>query len=75
MDPRAGQDILDKRKFLSLSGLELDPTVVQTVASRYIDYATPVRMNRKVKVGGYTDTHRQQADFISLLFFKIEKVG
>jgi hypothetical protein len=36
VDPRAGLDDLGKRKFLTLSGLELRPlSVVQPVASRY----------------------------------------
>jgi hypothetical protein len=36
VDPRASLDDLEKRKFLTLPGLELQP-----VASRYTDYATP----------------------------------
>jgi hypothetical protein len=40
--PRAGLDYLEKGKFLSLSGLELWPLVVQLVASRYTDWAIPV---------------------------------
>jgi hypothetical protein len=43
MDPRAGLDDLGKRKFLTLPGLELDPSVVQPVASSYTDYAIPPR--------------------------------
>jgi hypothetical protein len=40
--PRAGLDDLEKRKFLTLPGLELRPlSVVQPVASRYTDYAIP----------------------------------
>jgi hypothetical protein len=31
-------DDLEKRKFLPPPGLELDPSVVQSVASRYTDY-------------------------------------
>jgi hypothetical protein len=38
--PRASLDV-EKRKFLTLPGLELDPSVVQPVASRYTDYAIP----------------------------------
>jgi hypothetical protein len=30
-----------KRKFLTIPGLELDPSVVQPVARRYTDYAIP----------------------------------
>jgi hypothetical protein len=41
MDPRAGLDDLEKRKFLTLPGLELNPLVVQPIASRSIDYAVP----------------------------------
>jgi hypothetical protein len=36
VDPRAGLDDMEKRKFLTLPGLELPPPlVVQPVASRY----------------------------------------
>jgi hypothetical protein len=41
VDPRAGQDDVEKRKFMPLSGLELHASVVQPVASRYTDYAIP----------------------------------
>jgi hypothetical protein len=41
VDPRAGLDDVEKRKFLTLPELELRPPVVQPVASRYTDYATP----------------------------------
>jgi hypothetical protein len=37
--PRARLDDMETRKFLSLPGLELDPSVIQPVASRYTDYA------------------------------------
>jgi hypothetical protein len=46
VDPRGGLDDMEKRKFLTLPGLNSDPSVVQPVASRYTDYAT-------------TDTHRK----------------
>jgi hypothetical protein len=39
VDTRAGLDDLEKRKFFTLLGLELQP--LQLVASRYADYATP----------------------------------
>jgi hypothetical protein len=39
VDPRANLDDLEKRKFLPTSGLE--PLVVQPIASRCTDYATP----------------------------------
>jgi hypothetical protein len=32
---------MEKRKFLTLPGLELRPSVVQPLASRYTDYAIP----------------------------------
>jgi hypothetical protein len=41
MDPRAGLDDVEKRKFLALPGLNSHPSVVQPVASRYTDCATP----------------------------------
>jgi hypothetical protein len=37
--PRAGLEDMEKRKFLILLGLELLPSVLQPVASRYTDYA------------------------------------
>jgi hypothetical protein len=38
VDPRAGLDDVEKRKFLTLTGLELQtPSVVQPVASHYTD--------------------------------------
>jgi hypothetical protein len=37
---RAGLDDLEKRKFLTLPELELRPSAVQPIASRYTDYAT-----------------------------------
>jgi hypothetical protein len=40
MDHRAGLDDV-KRKFLTLPGLNSDPSDVQSVASRYTDYAFP----------------------------------
>jgi hypothetical protein len=39
--PRAGLDDVEKKKFLSLPGLEIRPLVVQPVASRYTDYVIP----------------------------------
>jgi hypothetical protein len=39
--PRAGLDDVEKRKFLTLSGLELRPSAVQPVASRYTDCPIP----------------------------------
>jgi hypothetical protein len=41
VDLRADRDDLEKRKFLTLPGLELAPSVVQPVASGYTDYAIP----------------------------------
>jgi hypothetical protein len=45
VDPRVGLDDVEKRKFLTLPGLELDLLVVQPVPSRYTDYAIPVNFN------------------------------
>jgi hypothetical protein len=47
VDPTAGLDDMEKRKFLTLSGLELRPSVVQLVASRYTDWAVSARMYMK----------------------------
>jgi hypothetical protein len=47
VDPRAGLDDLEKRKFLTPPGLELRP--LGRPASRYADYAIPApRMNKEV---------------------------
>jgi hypothetical protein len=40
VDPRAGLDDMEKRKFVTLPGLKLRPLIIQPIASRYIDYAT-----------------------------------
>jgi hypothetical protein len=37
MGPRAGLDDMEKFKFLSLPGLEIEHSAVQPVASRYTD--------------------------------------
>jgi hypothetical protein len=39
--PRAGQDDVEKRKFLTLPGLELPPLGRQPVVSLYTDCAIP----------------------------------
>jgi hypothetical protein len=39
--PRSNLDTLEKRKFLTLPGLELNCSVVQSVASRYTDVSIP----------------------------------
>jgi hypothetical protein len=41
VDLRAALDDLEKRKFLTLPGLELRPLGRPAVASRYTDYAIP----------------------------------
>jgi hypothetical protein len=38
---------MEKRKFFTLPGLELRPSVVQPVASRYTDYAIPTMQMKK----------------------------
>jgi hypothetical protein len=45
VDLRAGVDDLEKRKFLTLPGLELQP-----VASRYTDYAIPAPDGASVQI-------------------------
>jgi hypothetical protein len=42
VDPRAGLDDVEKRKFLTLPELELRPLGRPTVANRYSDYVIPV---------------------------------
>jgi hypothetical protein len=60
VDPRAGLEDLEKRKFLTLPGLELRPPR-SSVASRYTDYAIPAphRWEDNIKMalreGGYGD--------------------
>jgi hypothetical protein len=50
MDPTAGLDDTEKWKFFTLSGLELPPPlVVQSVASRYTDWAIPAPTLSKVR--------------------------
>jgi hypothetical protein len=49
VDPRADMDYVEKRKFLTLPGLQLDPSVVQPVASRYADYAILARYAKETK--------------------------
>jgi hypothetical protein len=44
VDPRAGLDDVEKRKFLTLPG-PLDLSAVQPVASRYTDYAVPAQIS------------------------------
>jgi hypothetical protein len=41
MNPRAGLDDVEDRKFLTLLGLKLRPLGRQPVSSRYTDYAIP----------------------------------
>jgi hypothetical protein len=36
--PRTGHNEVEKRKFLTLPGLELNPPVIPPIASRYTDY-------------------------------------
>jgi hypothetical protein len=50
MGPRSGLDDLEKRKLLTLPGL--DPSVVQPVTSRYADCATCL-MERKEIICDY----------------------
>jgi hypothetical protein len=47
VDPRAGLDDMEKWKFLTLPGLELNTSVVQPVASRYTDCAIPTLIKDK----------------------------
>jgi hypothetical protein len=37
--PRAGLDDVEKRKFLTLLGLKLNPSVIQPIAKHYTDCA------------------------------------
>jgi hypothetical protein len=44
MGLRAGLDDVEKKQFLTLPGLDSDPSVVQPVARVYTDYAIPGNM-------------------------------
>jgi hypothetical protein len=57
--PRDGLDDVEKRKFLTLPGLELDPSVVQPVASRYTDYAIAVPLVHGVLIKQIFRTQNQ----------------
>jgi hypothetical protein len=46
VDLRADLDDLEKRKFLTLPGLQLRLLGRQPVASRYADYAIPTAINK-----------------------------
>jgi hypothetical protein len=46
VDPRAGLDDVEKRKFWTLLGLELQP-----VASSYTDYAIPAPLSDETLTG------------------------
>jgi hypothetical protein len=48
VDPRAGLDDMERRKYLPPPGLELRHVVVQPVASRYTDCAIPALQNEKI---------------------------
>jgi hypothetical protein len=41
VDPRAGLDDVEKRKFFTLPGFKSDPLVIQAIARCYTDYAIP----------------------------------
>jgi hypothetical protein len=47
VDPRTGLDNMENLNFLTLQGLELDPSVVQPVASRYTNHATAHRKRKE----------------------------
>jgi hypothetical protein len=48
MDPKAGRADVEKRKFFNLIwDSNFDPSVVQSVASRYTDCAIPIRQQGK----------------------------
>jgi hypothetical protein len=48
---RASMDDIQKRKFLTVPGLELRPSAVQLVPSRYTNYAIPATLLRKKALG------------------------
>jgi hypothetical protein len=50
VDSRVGMDDVEKRKFLTLLGLEHRPFVIQPLASRHTDCATPSLATPNVEV-------------------------
>jgi hypothetical protein len=44
VDPRGGLEDMEKRKFLTVPGLELDPSPIQSVNNCYTDYAIPAHI-------------------------------
>jgi hypothetical protein len=50
VNPRAGLDNMEKGKFMTLMGLELNSSVVQPVASRYADYTIPAPLKDQVNL-------------------------
>jgi hypothetical protein len=48
VDPRAGLDYVEKRKFLAYRNSKSDPSIVQSVASRYTDCAIPAPEGKPV---------------------------
>jgi hypothetical protein len=61
--PRTGLDDIEKRKFLTLPGLELRPIVIQPAASRYTDcaIATPKLCVRWCSVAAVREIRRLQS--------------
>jgi hypothetical protein len=49
--PRIGLGDVEKRNFLTLSGLELRSSIFQPVASRYNDYAIPANIYKGIRKG------------------------
>jgi hypothetical protein len=65
VDPKDGLDNLEKRKFLTLPGLEL-----QSVASRAIDYAIPAIIAVRIK-GNKSDIFSSQSLLYSVESFAL----
>jgi hypothetical protein len=53
VDPRAGLDEIENRKILPLSGLILNPSAVQPVASRYTDRTIPAPVSSKTIISTF----------------------
>jgi hypothetical protein len=76
VDPRAGLEEVEKRKFLTLPGPELHPSVVQPVGSRYTEYAIQISQEEyyflrcdDVYSGNFTDIPEEGTAYIFFFNF------
>jgi hypothetical protein len=67
VDPRAGLDNTEKRKFFTIPGLELnsDPSVIQPLGSHYADYTTAAFL-----IGTYLSKKDLSSPIVTKLFVR-----